>query len=280
VFDRDDDANYPATISAFRLDEFEVTVGRFRKFVAALGAGYTPPNGSGIHKHLNAGSGLANSGGTGYEPGWDAADWSSAALSGLATDPNSALSGTGATWTSAAGANEKLPITDVTWYEAYAFCIWDGGFLPSEAEWNYAAEGGSYQNYYPWGAQASVHGSIGSYCNTSCDYPSGSTGSNCIGVLADIAPVGFYSTQDGRWGHADLAGNAWEWTLDWYVTPYSTATCADCADTTMPIAHPSRVLRGGSYDYPTTEIVNSYRYPTDPLNLAGDSFGFRCARVP
>ena len=54
----------PATLSAFRLDKYEVTVGRFRRFVSAWnhGAGYVPPVGSGKHSHLNAGLGLANSG--------------------------------------------------------------------------------------------------------------------------------------------------------------------------------------------------------------------------
>src|SRR5580704_6839465 len=54
------------------------------------------------------------------------------------------------TWTETAGSSENLPITEAHWYAAYAFCIWDGGFLPSEAEWNYAAAGGSDQRAYPW----------------------------------------------------------------------------------------------------------------------------------
>jgi hypothetical protein len=48
------------------------------------------------------------------------------------------------------GPNEKRAINYVTWYDAYAFCIWDGGFLPSEAEWNYAAAGGAEQRVFPW----------------------------------------------------------------------------------------------------------------------------------
>ena len=56
-----------------------------------------------------------------------------------------------ATWTNTEGSQENLPINGVNWYEAYAFCIWDGGFLPSEAEWVYAAAGGSLAAGVPVG---------------------------------------------------------------------------------------------------------------------------------
>ena len=51
-----------ATVSAFRLDKYLVTVGRFRQFVAAWNGGYYPTEGSGKHAHLNGGHGLENSG--------------------------------------------------------------------------------------------------------------------------------------------------------------------------------------------------------------------------
>jgi sulfatase modifying factor 1 len=180
-----------ATVSGFRMDKYLVTVGRFRQFVNAWnnGSGYLPAAGSGKHTYLNGGQGLANSGDPGtYETGWEATNWNNT------IDPTNAnlacLSGHADTWTNAAGSQENLPINCVNWYEAYAFCIWDGGFLPSEAEWEYAAAGGSQQREYPWGTAALGTACPGTGCQYAiynCDYPSG-TGS-CTGV-GNIAPVG------------------------------------------------------------------------------------------
>jgi hypothetical protein len=123
--------SFPATVSGFRLDAYEITVGRFRQYVDYLaGGGSLPTDGAGKHTHLNGGLGLSAAGG-GYEAGWDAADWNGQVAT-TATGWNQNLSG--GTWTAAPGTNENQPVTSIDWFEAYAFCIWDGGFLPSEAE--------------------------------------------------------------------------------------------------------------------------------------------------
>ncbi len=262
----------PATVSSFRLDKYDVTVGRFRQFVAAWNAGWTPTPAAGKHTHLNGGLGLANSGGGGgTEPGWVAADDSNIDP----TDANLACSSTFATWTSAAGSQENLPIDCVNWYEAYAFCIWDGGFLPSEAEWEYAAAGGIQQREYPWGTadpgssnQYAIYGDA----EGNCYWPTG-TLAPCTGVT-NVAPVGTATLGAGLWGQLDLAGNIWQWNVDWYAS--YTDPCVDCADVT---AATGRVVRGSEFNYLALFLfcpARNFSLPSDRYGL----IGVRCARRP
>ena len=258
----------PATVSGFRLDKYLVTVGRFRAFVAASVAGWVPAAGSGKHVHLNGGQGLANSGGAGYEPGWDptdtlelattSADW----MTRLNCEPSFH------TWTDPPGQNESLPINCIDWYEAYAFCIWDGGFLPSEAEWEDAAAGGAEQRAYPWGSADPVSSL---YLISDCNYPPGSNA--CAGFL-NIAPVGTTTLGSARWGQLDLAGELAEWTLDWYA-PYLDP-CADCVYLTD---FSYRVVRGGSFGTDTEDVFPMSR-DGDVAGSRNSFYGVRCARMP
>jgi sulfatase modifying factor 1 len=274
-------------VSTFRLDKYLVTVGRFRQFVTAWdgGNGYLPPAGSGKHTHLNGGQGLVNVGdteaGVTYEPGWDPADDPVIAL----TDANLACSYSFSAWTSKVDGQERLPMTCVSWQEAYAFCIWDGGFLPSEAEWEYAAAGGDAQQEYPWGSAAPgaanqymIYGNGGAGASGDCYYPSG-TLAPCTGVK-NIAPVGTASLGAGRWSQLDLLGEVDEWTLDWaadYVDP-----CQDCAYTTeTPLGW---VVRGGSFSPDSTLLSPPARSnavaSSAQQSYRADYIGFRCARTP
>ncbi len=258
----------PATVSSFRLDKYEVTIGRFRQFVSAWdgGAGYAPSEGSGKHSHLNGGKGLANSGadaGVMYEMGWMASDDSKVAP----TNADLACESQFDTWTASAGSQENLPINCVNWYEAYAFCIWDGGFLPSEAEWEAAAAGENQQREYPWGTVEP--GTTNKYAIYDCYYPSDSGA--CTG---GAAPVGTATLGAGLWGQLDLAGNVNEWNLDSYAAYVD--TCVDCAYLT---ADSYRVLRGGYFFNYALYLAPAVRSDDRPA-VRSICIGFRCARTP
>jgi formylglycine-generating enzyme required for sulfatase activity len=284
----------PATVSSFRLDKYEVTVGRYRQFMTAWAAGYLPAPGSGKHTHLNQGQGLVEGGdgGTAYETGWVATGdmWITAQSnpgtvfgdSGTATNTSEAGSATWfPTWTETPGPRENLPINYVRWYEAYAFCIWDGGFLPSDAEWEYAAAGGVEQREYPWGStDPGPHNQYAIYRRdgSDCWYPDGGP---CMLPALGLAPVGTAALGGGAWKQLDLAGNAAEWTLDYGYLTYLDP-CVDCASVTDPDAtwgSAGRGVRGGDYQSWVTDIL-----PTSMSNNVEEDpnpvLGIRCARAP
>jgi sulfatase modifying factor 1 len=276
----------PATVSGFKLDKYLVTVGRFRQFVAAWMGGYFPPNKSGKHTYLNGGAGLVNSAMSPLnETGWQtSADWDASIAP---TNENMATCapdvGPTPTWTPEAGPREKFPINCINWYEAYAFCIWDGGFLPSEPEWEYAAAGGSEQREYPWGitppGNQSQYAIYGEYYHSDA------------GIL--LAPVGSAPHGAAQWGQLDIVGDVWEWGLDWaagpggYVNP-----CTNCAylPTTPPavtkppfpdggMSVPARVFRGGSAFDVVATLAPEWAGFNVPTNRKS-GVGVRCARAP
>jgi sulfatase modifying factor 1 len=257
----------PATVSAFRLDKYEVTVGRYRTFVA-VGTGTvtrSPTADAGAHPKIP---------GSGWNPGWEQALPLDSAAQVAALKCNSGIEMM-STWTDTPGANEDRPITCLSWYDAMAFCAWDGGYVPTDAEWNFAAAGGDEQRAYPWSIPA---GDVASLDVTHASYADEHAGCAADGMPAcaptDLLPVGSDPAGDGRWGHADIAGNAYEWTLDFAQDMYMTP-CNDCADLSGTAL---RSVRGGSAVTLPISLRTGFRLVRIPAKR--DSvIGVRCARM-
>jgi formylglycine-generating enzyme required for sulfatase activity len=195
--------------------------------------------------------------------GWNA-DWNTS-IAKTATELVAAVqcSFLDQTWDET-GANDWLPMNCVSWYEAFAFCAWDGGRLPTEAEWEYAAAGGEDERVYPWGNSSPLTSLVVYGCQ-------GDEKSGC--TLADIPPVGSFATGVGKYGQLDMAGSMREWVLDWYAQSYSTP-CNDCANV---VTGQSRVSRGGDWYYNAEYLRAAYRSYEDHASHF-NYMGLRCAR--
>ena len=256
------DAGFPATVADFRLDRYEVSVARFRAFVAAGQgtAASAPAAGAGQNPSVA---------GTGWQASWN----SKLSASTAALKSALACHASYATFTDQPGSNDARPINCVTWYDAFAFCIWDGARLPTEAEWNLAAAGGSEQRVYPWSApptQTTVDPTYASYYVDAVSQCFGDGAAGC--AITDLLPVGSLPKGVGRFGNYELAGNVWEWAFDPYANPYP-MPCSNCVATSGS----ARAMRGGSFfGNPSTILASARSFATADQRLF--SVGIRCAR--
>ncbi len=148
----------------------------------------------------------------------------------------------------------RHPVGTVSWEDATAYAQWAGRQLPTEAQWEKAARGGT-TTVYPWG-------------DTFNAAKANNNGQGTTPVVS-YAPNGY--------GLYDMIGNVWEWCRDWYDEGwYGKMPTRDPVNETQTT---TRVLRGGSwYDYPRTLRV-ALRTRSAP-DGRGRGIGFRCSEAP
>jgi formylglycine-generating enzyme required for sulfatase activity len=189
--------------------------------------------------------------------------------------------------------DEAMPIIDVTWDDAQAYCSWSGGRLPTEAEWEYAARAGSTAARYgnlddiAWYADNSGRQRLDSE----------SLYTDLVSKQNDVASYNKRLNENGNGPHEvgqkqangfglyDVLGNVWEWVNDWYDKDYYQTEAPIKAllgiqpkppqDPSGPTSGHERVTRGGSsYEFPSI-VRASERAGTRPASRYYD-FGFRC----
>lgn len=144
------------------------------------------------------------------------------------------------------------PVIEVSWFGARAYCVWIGGWLPTEEKWEYAARGPD-RNTYPWGNSAPD-------CETS----------NFAGCVGSTLPVGSQPGGSSWVGVQDMGGNVWEWVSNWYRRyPGSQHQDEDFGEI-------YKIVRGGSWYYEPYYARSALRTLEFYPHIRSDTIGFRC----
>jgi formylglycine-generating enzyme required for sulfatase activity len=265
---------HAVTLSPFSIDRAPVTVAQFAAFVSATHyrttaerAGYSAVF-SPVEDEdstLRAGP-RPTLGRPQRTPWWSwvaGADWSHP------SGPGSSVEG-----------RDRHPVTHVSFRDAASYCIWSGRRLPTEAEWEFAARGGLSGARYPWGDELEPGGVR--QCNIWVgEFPRRDdtrSGHGATSRVGSFPPNGY--------GLLDMAGNVWEWCLDWfsadtYAARHEPGPSDGSRDPHGPHKGTERVIRGGSH-LCHSSYCNRYRVAarsrSDPAASCGN-LGFRTVAV-
>ena len=160
---------------------------------------------------------------------------------------------------------DRCPMVFVSWADVEAYCDWAGKRLPTEAEREYAARGGSKGKKgkrYPWGNDIT---------HDDANYRGIGKNKNRDKWDKETAPTGSFDTNG--YGLCDMAGNVWEWCADWYGEDYYSNS--PLRNPQGPSTGKYRVLRGGSWTDSTSDLRVARRDLSDPVEVFDDT-GFRC----
>jgi eukaryotic-like serine/threonine-protein kinase len=170
------------------------------------------------------------------------------------------------------------PINCVDWGMADKFCREQGGRLPTEAEWEFAARGPDGRKY-PWGDDDPTAGHLNA-CGKECVAWGNKNGVEEKAMYdaddgyPNTAPVGSFPKGASRYGVQDVVGNVWEWVADWY----GEYPKEEQASPKGPASGDERVIRGGSWNGSYASWVRpTFRYKDAPAKRSY-GIGFRCAK--
>jgi formylglycine-generating enzyme required for sulfatase activity len=172
----------------------------------------------------------------------------------------------------APGAGNRHPVVYVSSLEAMRFCQWLSSRerkkyrLPTEAEWEYAAKGNDGREY-PWGNFAR-RGDLANFADKNTVFAW--SDQEIDDGFAESSPVGSFPRGASPFGIEDMAGNVWEWCLD-YFEQYKSAPKVDPRG---PGTGTKRVYRGGSWKSRFASLRTTARSANAP-NYSCNDLGFR-----
>ncbi len=189
---------------------------------------------------------------------------------------------------------KKQPIIGISWEDCQAFCQWLSGKtglhfrLPTEAEWEKAARGTDARKY-PWGND-DPEGNHANFADVKFlkkylelnppknkkerKQKTGWIDPSVDDGYAFTAPVGSFPGGTSPYGVMDMAGNVWEWALDWYDGDYYQRSPVNNPQQTSSGTY--RVSRGGGWDCHPWLLRTTGRAGSIP-SKGNDALGFRIA---